>query len=214
MRRLPALLAAALLAAAVVACGQVSKVNGSSSLAASAGGSATPTPSSPAPSGGYLKVDGDQDDDDRAHASRAVNDDRELFETYGNSAGAADKRAVSALVKSYFAAAAAGDAAKDCSLLQADLVANLAARGASSSQGKSSGQSARAACARSMSALLAQQHRRLADEVPTMLVTGVHVRGDVGLAVLGFRRMPEGEIVVEREGNAWKVDALLDSEMT
>jgi hypothetical protein len=213
MRRSPALPAAALLAVTILACGETtSKVKDSSSPATSAAGSTTAS-SRAAPSGGYLRIDGDQDDDDRAHASPAVNDDRELFETYGKSASPADTRAVRKLVQSYYAAALAADGATACSLLHANLAANLA-HAAGPDPRKSSRESAREACVRFMSTLLAQQHQRLADGVPTMLVTSVHVKGDVGLAVLGFRSMPEAEIAVEREGHQWKVDALLDSDVT
>jgi len=47
-----------------------------------------------------------------------------------------------------------------------------------------------------------------------MVVISVHAKGNLGLAVLGFRRVPESEILVEREGSSWKIDALFDSEMT
>ena len=116
---------------------------------------------------------------------------------------------MSTLVKSYYAAAAAGDATKACSLLVASFAAGLATSQVQSAPGT------RGTCSASMSRLLRQLHQRLvADDIATMMVTSVHVKGKVGLAALGFRTMPEGEILVEREGHVWKIDALLDGEMT
>jgi hypothetical protein len=45
-------------------------------------------------------------------------------------------------------------------------------------------------------------------------VTGVYLKSDLGMAVLGFRHAPESAILLSREGQAWRVDALFDSPMT
>jgi hypothetical protein len=204
------------LAVVLSACGGTTKAAGSSSPVshnaqpfADVSSTATGASAQTARPGDHLRVDGDHDNDDEPHATAAVNDDVGLFKAYGKTASPADTRQITALVKAYYAAALAGDAAKACSLLHADLAAELAA------QQVQPVHSGLGTCARSMSALLVQQHPQLvADEVPTMLVTSVHVKRDVGLAVLGFRRMPEGEIVLQHEGKTWKLDALFDSNLT
>jgi hypothetical protein len=156
--------------------------------------------------GSYFKNDGDHDtDDDRSYGKEAPDDARAVLAEYGSEAGQADERAIAALVKSYYAAAAAGDGAKACSLLTRSLAATLA---------ESSGRSAGKGCAAPLSRLFEQQHTHLlADDVATMVVTAVHIKGNAGLAVLGFRRAPEGSTIVEREGGAWRINALLDNEM-
>lgn len=196
---------AALLGATAVGCGGGGKGASSTSLAAH---NATVS-SRTVPSGGYLKNDGDADEDDKHPSDRALQDDQSLFLTYGGKASPTDTRTITALVKSYLSASAAGDGAKACSLLAANLAIGLGA-----SQGQSA-QGARGTCAAAMSRLLEQQREQLAaEDVPTMVVTGVHVKGDAGLAIIGFRTMPESEIVLQREGSTWKVSALFATDVT
>ena len=114
-----------------------------------------------------------------------------------------------ASVKRYYLAAAAEDGATACSLLTSAL-ANSVAGGVDRSASSAVG-----GCGPSMSLLLRQQHRSLtAREPATMVVIGVYLKGDLGLALLGFRRIPESTILVEREARVWKIDALFDSELT
>jgi hypothetical protein len=212
MRQLLALLATALLGVSAAACdsagkgaGAVSTPPPSSNNTGTAGGAAATVPVRIAQSGSYPK-DSDKDGDDKRHPANAENDDRTLFAAYAGRASPADRRAVTILVNRYYTAAAAGDAAKACSLLSSSLAAGLA-----TSQGHS-GQGDHNTCAGPMSLLIRQQHQRLiADDVTTMVVTSVYMKGDQGLAVLSFKAMPEATIAVEREGHAWKVGALLDS---
>lgn len=164
-----------------------------------------------APPGGYLKADGDGDnDDDNGHQKKGtVNDDVTLLSYYGGTAPPADRQAITAVIKRYYAAAVAEDGMTACSLLHSSVALALA-KGQSQAT-----QAGKAACAAALAPLLKQQHKYLvAIEVPTMVVPVVHAKGDLGLAVLGFRSQPEGEILVEREGRAWKLGALLDSELT
>jgi hypothetical protein len=41
----------------------------------------------------------------------------------------------------------------------------------------------------------------------------VRVKADLGLAVIAFKTTPESEIVLEREGHTWKIDALFGGYM-
>ncbi len=47
-----------------------------------------------------------------------------------------------------------------------------------------------------------------------MTVIKVYVKGTLGVAELGFRKTPEQELIVEREGGTWKVDAPLSVDLT
>jgi hypothetical protein len=188
-----------------VACGSGGH-SGSPSRPASS--SATPegvsTPASGGPAGSYLKVDGDKDNDDSDHPISRLDDDGVLLNQYGGKASRADRQAVAAVLEGYYAAAAAEEGAKACALLDPSLAEGLAVAPRPGA-GKT--------CAAGVSALYKQQHAQLAADAASMVVTEVRVKGDLGLAVLGFRAKPEGEILVERERGAWKVDALFDSQL-
>ena len=152
-------------------------------------------------SGGYLKEDGDKDDDDNPRDLRQ--DDKEFLESYGPRASPAGTRTIAALTRSYYTAALAGNAARTCALLNSALATALASESGGAH-----------ACSAGIAPLLAQEHQHLLAEDPaTMTVVGVYVKGDLGLVVLGFKNAPESDIIVTGTGNAWRIDALYDSWM-
>ena len=156
--------------------------------------------------GGYLRVDGDQDNDDQLQATRSETDEAPLLAAYGPAADAADTRAITSLVKRYYPAALAGDAAQVCALLDASIISGLAAEQAPHAGARG--------CAPAMSRLLAQEHERLSTAgISTMRVIGAHVKGSSGLAIMGFRNSPEAQMVLKREDGTWKLDVLTDSFM-
>jgi hypothetical protein len=159
-------------------------------------------------SGGYVKLDGDMDADDENPPAAVGADEQPLLSAYGGAASPADAHAIESLVKNYYAASLAGDAARACSMLYSNLASGLAAQQSQPVHGTPN------ACAGPMSVLLRQQRARLiSEEISTMMVVGVRVKGNLGLAVLGFKKTPESEIVLEREGHTWKIDALVDTYM-
>jgi hypothetical protein len=124
--------------------------------------------------------------------------------TYGHAASAADRLAVTALVERYYAAAAAQDSARACSLTYYILVETmpeqygqppgpLYLRGAKT-------------CRAVLSIVFKRFHTQLT-EPPE--VTGVRVEGDLAYALLGWATMPVGFMEVRREGGAWKIDRVL-----
>lgn len=165
--------------------------------------------SSPVPTGSYLKDDGDKDSDDEAHKGKRADDldDQPFLNAYGRKAGPSERRTITTLIKSYYTAAAAGDAAKVCSLLSGSLSAGLTEQhNPTGSVGKT--------CATEVSRLLSSKHMQFAeDEVATMVVSSVRAKGDLGLAVLGFRKVPERAILIEREGATWKIGSLFDTDL-
>ena len=210
MKAMPALLAVAVLG--ITACGGASndtKSASQESSGATAGGSVpTLTTSRPASAESYFENDGDDDDNDR-HGKGPDIDDRAFLDSYGSDADQADTQSVTRLVKSYYGAAAAGDGTKACSLLYPSLAVGL-----TEGQGRAAQGDGGSACAKLVSLLFRRQHRQLAaDYVATMVVTTVRVKDNLGIAVLGFKAVSEGEILVEREGGTWKIDALFDSEL-
>ncbi len=204
-------LTAALLCVSALACGGTNKNVGSASLipssAAASSGTYTTTPASTVPPGSYLKSDEDNDGDDGNQVGSPDRTDI-LFAT-GKEADQADKRAVTALIKHYYAAAAVGDGAEACPLLYSTL-----ARGLAEGQGQS-GQSGGNACAVALSSLFEQQRQQLeADQVATMVVPDVRLTGNIGTATVGFRTVPVGHFFVKREKGVWKIDALFQTGMT
>jgi hypothetical protein len=133
-------------------------------------------------------------------------DDDGKFLNYGHAAYAAEARALTALVKRYYAAAAASDGTEACSMLYPFIAESVvedyghtpALRGD--------------ACATVMSKLFAQQHKLLAGKSATLKMYAIRVDGARALTVLSFAVLPEVRIITERrEGNTWKVLNLLDS---
>ncbi len=154
-----------------------------------------------APLGSYLRNDGDTDNDD-PHASFPGQDHQSLLATYGGRpAPAATARAIAAVVKRYYAVSAAGEGAHACALLSTGARAGVAVQ-----------QPGSANCTSAIATLLAQQHAHLVTEEPaSMTVIGAYAKGDLGLAVLGFRRAPESDVVLEREGGVWRIASPLDN---
>jgi hypothetical protein len=156
---------------------------------------------------------GDHDDDDFKHSE--LDPDDPQVRAYGHAARAVDRLQISAVLMRYFDAAGAGDGALACSLLTRRVAASELAAPVSSAyvpppnpsslRGKS--------CADVASQIFDENHAELAAEIPSVRVTAVRVSGSQGLAILGFNALPEHWIAVARERGAWKVDALLDSEI-
>jgi hypothetical protein len=208
MKTTLALLTASVLAGGAIACGSTSGGAGlgsrtSSNAASTSGGAAGTISRSQSPTS-YWESDGDGDADEQEKGPST--DDRGGMVATGYGARRADRQAITAVVKSYYAAATAGDGTRGCSLLSSSLATSIA-------EGEDqSGPSGARTCAASLSPLFKEQHQRLtAEDFTTMVVTGVHVNGTAALATLGFKAMPESEIVLQREGRTWKIDALFDS---
>jgi hypothetical protein len=230
-----ALSAIALLCLCLIACGGVRKSTDStfqvSSRAAVAGGVAATTSSTP-PIRGYVVNDYDNDDHSSNYSDDGDNDDSnkpkdkdndsdnksnsyydrddKSVRGFGQAASAVDAQAVTAVVRRYFAAAAAQDGTTACSLVVSDL-----ARAVPEDLGRSPGPPyARGnTCAVVMSKMFKENRPQLTAYAAMLKVTGVRLKGDRGLAVLGFRTLPGRQIGVTREGDVWKLAALLDSEL-
>jgi hypothetical protein len=207
-RALLALLAAGILAASLAACGGSAKTTTSTGNDARAETTAstrsTSNTDADKDSSGYLKNDGDKDYDDNPADKGIENDGQRLLKAYGATPSAAEMQAIATTVKRYFAAAAQENSAQACSLLAAGLAAGLSASAGGSGK----------ACTDAMTTMLTQQHAQLlADEVTTMAVPTARVKGELALAVLGFHKEPENQILLQREGKTWRIDALSPSQL-
>jgi hypothetical protein len=230
MRPLLASLAIALLGVSLGACGGSGKGAGSASqtsskTAATAAMGDAPAPgASTTPAAAAGSFMGDEDDDESASNqtpgdSSKDNDadfdndtiknkgyydgDDGAIRGFGHAAIAAERRAIAALVKRYYAAAAASDGAKACPLINSALEEAIPEDygqppGPAYARGKT--------CAVVMSKLFEHAHSQLAGAFE---VTGVRVEGREARALLGSRAVPASFVSVKRERGAWKIGALL-----
>ncbi len=146
---------------------------------------------------------GDQDDDNPGGGGYYDGDDGSV-RFYGKAASRTDTRAIAALVKRYYAAAAAGRGAQACALTYFIDVETLPEqyghppgplwlRGADT-------------CTAVLTRVFAHYHRQLT--VPVQ-VTGVRVNGLHADALVGFATLPAGVVKARREGASWKIEGLL-----
>lgn len=171
------------------------------------------TVASPARPGSYVKDDNDPIKDDPS----VINNDDSRMREYGHPASAVDKQTITALVKGYYSLAAAGKGAATCSLIYSALVKKPTMTKVIPPDYFTpppvprvlSGES----CAQAASLIFAHEHQLLTAKVATLQVTGVRVKGEHGVAMLGFRTTPERWMPVAHEGRVWKIDALLDHEL-
>jgi hypothetical protein len=198
-RRLLALFAIALLSAGITACGGASKGAGSASQGSSNASATASAPgtaaSSAAPTQGANGNDRDNDGD--------KNDDDEKVLDYGHAANAADNQAITALVRRYYAAAAAEDGAKACSLLYPFIAEAIVENYANTAlQGKT--------CAAVMAKLFKEHHQLLTGESVTLKFVRVRVEGGKALAVISFPVPEVRQISARLYGGRWKILDLLD----
>jgi len=152
----------------------------------------------------YLRSDGDHDTDEQRTGPK--NDDQGGRMGVREGTNRAESQTIASVVKSYLATAANKDGTKGCSLLASPLATVLAEEGNQPQTGSSR------ACASSLSRLFKQQHAYLAaEDVSTMVVTGVHVHGSAGVVTLGFKASPESSILLQREDHTWKINALFNN---
>jgi hypothetical protein len=155
------------------------------------------------------------DDDIDGDANGGYDD--ELIRAYGHAASDPQRQAITALAKRFYAAAAAGEAARTCAMVaprvvdRNDLVKAVPDEyiplgGAAALRGRR--------CAPMMSRVFAENRARLAAESTTLLVTSVRVKGDRAIALLGFKSFPERYLPLRLEGATWRLGALLDEEIT
>jgi hypothetical protein len=136
-------------------------------------------------------------------------DDREVRDS-GRPASATERRQVGVLVARYYAAAAAGDGLRGCSLISPTL-----ARSVPQTLGHLPGPPYLhgTSCAEVMTKLYRQNHAQLTIFATTLKIVDVRVSGDQATVVLGFGTRPARDIGVVRTGDSWKMAALLDYEM-
>lgn len=202
------LLVLGLLSLCLGACGSSAKTTSSPSDTGTTVVSTVTAPTETTPAPVETRADADHDND-----IHAPGDDTRNGSTldYGHAADSSDNRAITALIKRYYAAAEAENGAAACSMLY-----SVFAEGVPEDYGQSPPSQPYmrgSTCPAVMTLLFKHLHPQLALEVPKLQVARVRLVEHRGLVVLHFGALPEREIYIEREGHTWKVDTLLDNAM-
>lgn len=203
---LPLTILLVLLSVGLAACGGARSTPRDATARAAQADSSPATTSAAPVIGGRVTTDRDEDD-----AERLPNDDNNsAVRDFGRPATTADARAVSVLLARYYAAASAGRADVACRMILANVVrampVSYGVDGPSYMRGGKT-------CAQLLARLFRHERRRLAAETPRLTVRAVRLEGDHGLVLLGFGRLPEREIGVQRESATWKLAAPFDGEL-
>jgi len=210
MRTLRTLLALVALSVALASCGSSGKDDSQSSATATTATVATTTTPSKAPPAPVLaKADRDHDNDVGTIEADKNNDS---VVDYGHAASPSEQRAITALVKRYYAAAVAENGAAACSMLYSTLEEAVPEDYGQSppSQPYMRGKT----CPAVVTLLFKHFHPQLALEAPKLRVARVRLVEHHGLAILHFGALPERQISVAREGHIWRIQMLLDSEIS
>jgi hypothetical protein len=140
--------------------------------------------------------------------------DNDAIPHFGQTANAAERSAIAALIGRYYTAAAVGEGAKACSMLDPRIAEALveehhSGKGPPALQGDT--------CAQVMSKLFRSRHRELAEDISGYRALVVQVRGNNGYALVRFpakRELRELQVLVHREQGergAWKMAVAFDN---
>jgi hypothetical protein len=227
MKALLVSLVAVLLGLGIAACGGAGRGTGSTPHASSSVAASRGAPGSrvyeAAPHHG-LKNDGDVDPVGDADRDNSADNDHDpwLDYQYGNESdryhdrddmdrlnvgyvgSVADAKAITALVKRYYAVAVAGDGAEACAMMPPGFVKavplDYGKLGPSYLHGGKT-------CAAVVSLQFEHSRKQL---TPAIQVTGVHFEhSDRAYAMFGSKTTPASFIAVVREGASWRIGALI-----
>jgi hypothetical protein len=146
--------------------------------------------------------DSDGDVDDPAHTHYDADDSAVLY--FGHAAGDTDRRAVTGLIKRYYAAAAADNGVSVCSLVYA-LQAELAAESYGEQLGLPNSD-----CAVVMSKLMQRRHAQAVAEAAALEVLRVRIEGNRGVVVLRVGKPPVRHVFVRKDHGVWRMNVFFD----
>jgi hypothetical protein len=196
MRLFKTLLITGSLAVSLAACGTAAKNvvsgSGSNTTETTAPDTTSTAPPNPPP----------------ATASTPTKSDNSSTLDFGHAASPADQRAITKLVKRYFAVADAENGTAACSMLYSTLAESVPEDYGRSPPGQPYMRGT--TCPAVMTLLFKHFHSLIALEYPRLRVARVRLIEHHGLAVLRFRGLPEREIYVAREGHTWRISMILD----
>lgn len=214
-KRLLALGTIGLLSIGACACGSASKTSTSAVAQTTAVTTQTATgPESPynpyeanigQPKPRDRDLDGDSNSD-----SPYDSDDKSALD-YGHPADAQDVRSITALVRRYYAAAAAENGAKACSMIYSTYAEAIPEDYGTSPPGPKWARGT--SCPAVVTLIFKHFHSQIAVRLPKLKVSSVRLREHQGLVLLSFGTLPEREIRVDRESHTWRILALIDNDL-
>jgi hypothetical protein len=163
------------------------------------GSAGVSSPSNPGPPDG----DGDVD----RYGQGRYDIDSDANPTFGPYATPAERQAVAAFIKRYYAIAATGNGAKACALLD-PLVAEMVAQGRNVGWGPSSLKGG--TCPRVATEFFAQRRRELFEDVATLRVGWVQLQAKQAIALVHFGSKRERIVRLRRRYGVWQMFSLLD----
>lgn len=131
----------------------------------------------------------------------ASNDDEPVID-FGQAASPADTRAITTLVKRFYAATSQANGTAICSLIY-----NVIAETIPEDYEHSAGLKGRT-CAEVMGKVFAKQHRQIARDRSKLKVRRVRVDGVKGIVTVYLGKHPEPYFLVHRQGSEWKMERL------
>jgi hypothetical protein len=155
------------------------------------------------------EVDRDNDADSKGH-TRYDSDDKKVLD-FGHAVSASDRAPLTALIRRYYAAAAAQDGAKACSMLYSVYAETLPEDYGASPPGPAYARGT--TCAAVMTKVFTHSHKQIVARLPKLEVSRIRIEGRHGIAILRFGAMSAQEIQLEREGRSWKILALAGNEL-
>lgn len=192
MRPLLALLTIALLGLGASACGSAGNTAGSQSSTASNAASTSHRAATLTTTATGVTFDADDGP----------------IRFYGHEASGAERQAISALVRRYYAAAARQDGSQACRVMH-----SLTAETVAEDYGQTPALRGKT-CAVVMSKLFKQRHRELILDSVTLEAIAVRVEGGTALVLLRFAKASEPDhIKLRREGRTWRTWDLLAGHM-
>lgn len=232
MRPLLVLLAIALLNQIAEGCGGTStrEQGGSTTSASSRTVATTTSGTAPAKSGligdhdkdsvGDSDTDNNEDNDNDAPLDYKASEENLYYDRddmsvvrYGHEAGEMDKRAVTAIVKQFYRALAAGNGTKACSLITASL-----SKAAVPDYGRAAGPAVLRglnSCGAIVLKLSRQRAQPPGAGPATAVVSDVRVQGNDAYVLLRFGRVLEPrQLAAAREGGRWRIATLADAALS
>jgi hypothetical protein len=173
-------------------CGGAESTPGPPSV--TSGTDAVPVPGSAAAS---IHRDSDDGDEDPNQPDDA------LFVNYGHPASIKEARAITKLVKSYYAAAVSLDGKTMCAQLYDLLVEKVVEEYENT---KVAGPS----CAAVLVNLFRARQHRLAAALPKLEVTRLRVEGSKSYAFVYLGKLPEPYLMLHRQGSTWKIESVFE----
>lgn len=157
---------------------------------------------------GHESKDPDVDgDNDRMKRRGYYDHDDGKIRAYGHRPSAEDERALTALVKRYYAAASADDGAAACSMLTPTFAKSIPLDYGRGSAGPAFLRSA-TTCPGVLTLLLEHAHAQASAPIT---VKRIRVKGARGLVLIGAPGVPAGYLEAQHEGGAWRLVGTLAS---